>query len=398
MKKLLFSWAIAMICILPSLQAQVIDQSTGEAQNQVDSSMLANPNISPFTNFDFNLKRKLEAIPATVPLPYNEYVQSYIDIYAKQKDKMGRMLGKAQHYFPIFEKALASHQIPEEIKYLAIIESALDPHAVSRVGATGLWQFMYGTAAGFGLQMNNYVDERKDPIQASYAAAAYFKDAYAEFGDWLLAIAAYNCGKGNVNRAIDRSGSRDFWEIRNFLPAETRNYVPAFIAALFVLKNSSDYAIQAIPSNLAIKTDVIAVNNYVSLSDIAKSIGQDENLIYSLNPAYKKKIVNGSPEQARHIILPQFDLAYYADLYAVLDQDLNVDKRTYLAKTDDVRDLKKMKAAAKPKYLTYKVKSGDTLSEIAARFKGASVAAIKKVNGLSKSVIKPGMILKIMTL
>ncbi|RZK49581.1 MAG: LysM peptidoglycan-binding domain-containing protein [Pedobacter sp.] len=391
-----------MIIFPFQLFAQGIVNTPNGASTTVDTSMVPNTSVNLFANYNFELKEKLSALQKTVPLPYNEFVQNYIDIYARQKDKMGKMLGKAQHYFPIFEKALKSLNIPEEIKYLAIIESALDPHAVSRVGATGLWQFMYGTASGYGLQMNNFVDERKDPIQASYAAAAYFKDAYDELGDWLLAIAAYNCGKGNVNRAIDKAGSRDFWEIRPYLPNETRNYVPAYIAALYVLKNSPEYAIQLQTSHLPVETDVIAVNTFVSLTEISEALGEDESLIIALNPSYKKKIVNGTPENPRYLILPKVDVHDYAQLYALLEKDLAVDKQIIIAKTDDVRDLRKMKAAtaakAKSKYVTYKVKSGDTLSGIAAKFKGVSVAAIQKVNGLSKSVIQPGMILKIMTL
>lgn len=143
-------------------------------------------------------------------------MQNYIDIYAGRKDMMGKMIGLSSYYFPIFEKALKSYNIPEEIKYLPIIESSMNPHAVSRVGATGLWQFMFATAKGYGLNMDNFVDERKDPIQASYAAAAYFRDAYEELGDWLLAIAAYNCGMGNVNRAIAKADSRDFGKSEGF--------------------------------------------------------------------------------------------------------------------------------------------------------------------------------------
>ena len=154
------------------------------------------------------------------------------------------MLGLSDYYFPIFEKALKANDIPEEIKYLPIIESSMNPQAVSRVGATGLWQFMFATAKGYGLKMDSFVDERKDPIQASYAAAAYFRDAYAELGDWLLAIAAYNCGRGNVDRAIKKANSRDFWDIRPFLPMETRNYVPAFIAAVYVMNFSKAHDIE----------------------------------------------------------------------------------------------------------------------------------------------------------
>ncbi|MBC7418429.1 MAG: lytic transglycosylase domain-containing protein, partial [Pedobacter sp.] len=214
-------------------------------------------------------KLRLDSIQNTVPLPYNEYVQHYIDIYSKRKDMFGKMLGLSNYYFPIFEKALAAYDVPKEIKYLTIIESEMNPNARSRVGATGLWQFMFATGKAYGLKIDNYVDERKDPIQASYAAATYFRDAYDELGDWLLALAAYNCGKGNVDRAIAKSGSRDFWEIRPYLPKETRNYVPAYIAAVYVMNYSSTHQITPQACNLYMKTDTVLVNKFISLPQLA---------------------------------------------------------------------------------------------------------------------------------
>src|SRR6202007_2143582 len=163
------------------------------------------------------------------------YVQAEIDNYLSQKSDVGRELGLAKYYFPIYEKAFREAGIPDEIKYLSIVESQLNPVATSRAGATGLWQFLGSTARIYGLKMDNYVDERRDPIQSSYAAAAYLKDAYQEFGDWLLAIASYNCGKSNVIRAIEKAGANDFWSIRQYLPVETRGYVPAYIAITYVM-------------------------------------------------------------------------------------------------------------------------------------------------------------------
>ena len=180
-------------------------------------------------------KLRLDSIQKDVQLDYNEFVQTYIDTYSRHKDEMGRVLGLSQYYFPIYEKAFREAGIPEEIKYLSIVESKLDPTAVSRVGATGPWQFMAATAKLYGLNMNNYVDDRRDPVQASYAAAAYLKDAYMMFGDWLLAIASYNCGKSSVERAVAKAGSLDFWAVRQYLPTETRNYVPAFIGVAYVM-------------------------------------------------------------------------------------------------------------------------------------------------------------------
>lgn len=406
-------------------------------------------------------KLRLDSIKQTVPLDYNEYVQSYIDIYVKRKNMYADMLGLSSYYFPIFEKALKSYNIPTEIKYLSIVESSLNPHAVSRVGATGLWQFMFGTAKAYGLNMDNFVDERKDPIQASYAAAAYFKDAYEELGDWLLAIAAYNCGKGNVNRAIDKAGSRDFWEIRRFLPAETRNYVPAFIAAVYVMKYAKTHQIQAKATPFVFKTDTIQVRNFVALSDVANAINHTEETLIALNPSYKKKIVNGTATAPKRVVIPNPEHQYYEQLFDVLNRDVDIDKEIILASTDDVRDLRKKakpkkaekasgilvhkvlpgqnltiiahkygvevqdlkvwnklsalsivpgqklkiyKEGAAPKlapkakaaFVSYKVKQGDTLSSIAEKFEGITVASLKQANGLKTAKIAEGMILKVM--
>jgi membrane-bound lytic murein transglycosylase D len=445
MKKLILSLSCFILFAVSSLKAQ---------------DTTAVPIIDPvgFYNYNFTYKSRLDSVQQIVPLTYNEYVQNFITVYSKRKDMMGKMLGLTNYYFPIFEKALAAYHIPNEIKYLPIIESSMNPHAISRVGATGLWQFMFGTAKAYGLNMDNFVDERKDPIQASYAAAAYFRDAYDELGDWLLAIAAYNCGKGNVTRAMAKAGSRDFWEIRKFLPKETRDYVPAFIAALYVMKHADAHDIVAQKSPLHQKTDTIHVNHFVSLTDVAKALDLDDEVLLSLNPSYKKKIVNGTLSMPKRMVLPSVDQYKYAQLYEVLNNDIETAREIILASTDDVRELRKkpiikapskityhrvsagqnlgsiadrygvevqdikvwnklksttivigqslkihkegpaLKPTAKPNYFTYKVKAGDTLSAIAEKFDGATVASIKKTNGLSKATLQPGMLLKIVSL
>lgn len=413
-----------------------------------------------FYNQNFTHKLRLDSIQKTVPLSYNEYVQNFIDVLGKQKNRMGKMLGLSGYYFPIFERALKAYNIPDEIKYLPIIESSMNPHAISKVGATGMWQFMFGTAKAYGLNMDNFVDERKDPIEASYAAAAYFRDAYEELGDWLLAIAAYNCGKGNVTRAIDKAGSRDFWEIRKFLPKETRDYVPAFIAAVYLMNYADQHGIATQNAGINFKTDTIQVNHFVALADVAKAINYEETTLSSLNPSYKKQIVNGTELSPKRIILPQVEQAVYAKLYDVLNNDVEIGREIVLASTDDVRDLRKLAAkkkqlvqpksniykvkpgqnlaiiadlhkvevqdlkvwnnlksntvipgqslkihgsknarVAKPiekaEFVIYKVKVGDTLSGIAEKFEGATVASIKRTNKLTKAALQPGMVLKI---
>lgn len=352
-----------------------------------------------FYNQNFTHKLRLDFIQKTVPLSYNEYVQNFIDVLGKQKNRMGKMLGLSGYYFPIFERALKAYNIPEEIKYLPIIESSMNPHAISKVGATGMWQFMFGTAKAYGLNMDNFVDERKDPIEASYAAAAYFRDAYEELGDWLLAIAAYNCGKGNVTRAIDKAGSRDFWEIRKFLPKETRDYVPAFIAAVYLMNYADQHGIATQNAGINFKTDTVQVNHFVALADVAKAINYEEATLSSLNPSYKKQIVNGTELSPKRIILPQVEQALYVKLYDVLNNDVEVGREIILASTDDVRDLRKLASAKKktvilPKSNVYKVKPGQNLTIIADLHK-VEVQDLKVWNNLKSNTVIPGQSLKI---
>lgn len=462
-KKLLFASICACLGIISysSAQQTLKLDSLPKIRNNIfiNTDTVAVPAVSenPLTmGQNFIYKLRLDSIAKTVPLPYNEYVQQYIDIYAKRKDMFGKMMGLSSYYFPIFDKALKDYNIPQEIKYLTIVESQMNPHAISRVGATGIWQFMFGTGKAYGLKMDNFVDERKDPIQASYAAAAYFRDAFEELGDWLLAIAAYNCGKGNVNRAIDKAGSRDFWVIRQFLPKETRNYVPAFIAAVYVMNYSHKHQITAQASNMFLKTDTVQTTRFVSLATLARVLNIEESAMMALNPSYKKKIVNGTDDEPKRIVMPKLRDIDYAGIYDVLNnQEVEVDMKVVAASTDDVRDLRKQKnksvtasavvfhkvtsgqslttiadkfgvevqdlrvwnglksktlvpgqrlkiyaknhkpLKAPSSFFSYKVKMGDTLSEIAERFDGATVQSIRRDNNLSKAGLQAGMILKI---
>jgi membrane-bound lytic murein transglycosylase D len=466
MRKLILTFLSAVMALSTSAQIPVKLQNDTILKRLTQAPLtdtLAVPQIEQPLLLGQSLlyKLRLDSIKQTVPLDYNEYVQSYIDIYTKRKAMYGDMLGLSSYYFPIFEKALKSYNIPTEIKYLSIVESSLNPHAVSRVGATGLWQFMFGTAKAYGLNMDNFVDERKDPIQASYAAAAYFKDAYEELGDWLLAIAAYNCGKGNVQRAIDKAGSRNFWDIRRFLPRETSNYVPAFIAAVYVMKYADAHQIAPKAAPFSFKTDTVLVRNFVSLADVATAINHKEETLCTLNPSYKKKIVNGTGIAPKRLVIPRTDYRYYPQLFEILNRDIDIDKEVILASTDDVRDLRKkalpkkelpqpklivhkvlpgqnltaianqykvevqdlkvwnklvaatiipgqklkiypdtvpqkITLKAKPSFVSYRVKQGDTLSSIAEKFDGITVASLKQANGLKSAKITEGMVLKVM--
>jgi len=378
-------------------QAQLIRLPGDSLKADTDTVQVPAVQSFGFYNYNFAYKARLDSIQNSVPLSYNEYVHQFIDIYSRRKEMIGRMLGLSKYYFPIFEKALQAYRIPSEIKYLPIIESAMNPHAVSRVGATGLWQFMFGTAKGYGLNMDNFVDERKDPIQASYAAAAYFRDAYDELGDWLLAIAAYNCGKGNVTRAIEKAGSRDFWQIRSFLPRETRDYVPAFIAALYVMNYAGKHQIETQRAEMPVRTDTIHVHHYVALADVSKALGVNEDLLFSLNPSYKKKVVNGTLLSPKRIIMPAVDYHQYEALYEVLNTDIETDREIILASTDDVRELRKKMPAIKVnpvKVQYHTVAKGQNLSIIAEKY-GVEVQDLKVWNKLKSLTIVPGQKLKV---
>ena len=228
---------------------------------------------------------RLSRMPTIMEMAHNDVVQKFIDRYSgRLRHSISYMLGASNFYMPIFEQALETYQMPLELKYLPIIESALNPKAVSRVGATGLWQFMLATGRQYGLQVNSLVDERRDPIKSSYAAARYLKDLYRIFGDWNLVIAAYNCGPENINKAIRRSnGEKDYWQIYPYLPKETRGYVPAFIAANYIMTYYSQHNICPMTTRLPAKTDTIMVNKNVHLEQIAAVLGINIDLLRSLN-------------------------------------------------------------------------------------------------------------------
>ncbi|MGN8071329.1 lytic transglycosylase domain-containing protein [Mucilaginibacter sp. SG564] len=334
-------------------------------------------------------ERRLDSISKDIPLEYNEYVQSYIDLYMQNRDEMGQVIGLSKYYFPIYEKAFHDAGIPEEIKFLSIVESKLDPNAVSRVGATGPWQFMFTTAKLYGLNMDSYVDERRDPIQATYAAAAYLKDAYQEFGDWLLAIASYNCGKSNVERAVEKAGANDFWSARQYLPAETRGYVPAFIAVNYIMHYFNKHNIVPQGCNFSLKTDTVMVKKYVALSSISQALKVNINELAILNPAYRRLIVNGSPKLPRRLILPQVAKENYAVLYNVLnggDAAAPEPKVSYASYTENKPE-RKMPSR-------HRVRKGETLASIADKF-GVEVQDLKVWNHLKSNRAPVGVSIKV---
>ena len=269
-----------------------------------------NPVFTPEEYID-----RLRRMPTVMEMGYNDIVQRFIDRYmARLRHSVSYMLGATNFYVPIFEEALEAYQVPLELKYLPVIESALNPRAVSRVGATGLWQFMLGTGKQYGLEVNSLVDERRDPVRSSYAAARYLRDLYRIFGDWNLVIAAYNCGPGNINKAIHRSGGeKDYWRLYPYLPAETRGYVPAFIAANYAMTYYCEHGICPMSTKLPLETDTVVVDRDVHLEQIAKVLDLDIEMLRSLNPQYRRDIVPGATKKYA-IRLPMADTGRFIDM------------------------------------------------------------------------------------
>ena len=297
---------------------------------------------------------RLSRIPSVMELAYNDVVQRFIDRYTgRLRYSVSYMLGAMNFYMPIFEEALEAYQLPLELKYLPIIESALNPKAVSRVGATGLWQFMIGTGKQYGLEVNSLVDERRDPVKSSYAAARYLKALYKIFGDWNLVIAAYNCGPENINKAIRRAraangktqegdvltpADKDYWHIYPYLPAETRGYVPAFIAANYIMTYYCEHNICPMTTRLPAQTDTIVVKRNVHLEQVAAVLGLDADMLRSLNPEYRRDIIPGLTKPSA-IRLPLADAGRFIDnedsIYNYRADEL-LNKRLEVTINDDV--------------------------------------------------------------
>ena len=294
---------------------------------------------------------RLYRMPCIMEMAYNDVVQKFIDRYSgRLRHSISYMLGASNFYMPIFEEALEAYQLPLELKYLPIIESALNPKAVSRVGAAGLWQFMPATGKQYGLKLNSLVDERRDPVKSSYAAARYLSDLYKIFGDWNLVIAAYNCGPENINKAVRRavaaekdpetnaSALKDYWHIYPYLPRETRGYVPAFIAANYIMTYYSLHNICPMTTRLPAKTDTVMVSRNVHLEQVAEVVGMNIDLLRSLNPMYRHDIVPGATEPSS-IRLPMTEVSRFIDLedsiYNYKSDEL-LNKRVEVEINDDV--------------------------------------------------------------
>ncbi len=262
------------------------------------------------------LMDRISKIPSVVPLSYNAIVRRYIEMYTEKRAELVKnMLGLADYYFPIFEQIFDYYQIPEELKYLSVIESALNPRAYSRARAVGLWQFMYGTGKLYGLTINSYVDERLDPLKSTYAAARFLKDLYRRYGDWTLAIAAYNCGPGNVNKAIRRSGGKtNYWDIYFYLPRETRGYVPAYIAAAYIMNYYPEHNFTPKDIDLPLMNDTIMINDFLHLEQVSHVLNIPIKELRDLNPQYRVDIIPATSSKPYPLRLPESKALEFIDL------------------------------------------------------------------------------------
>jgi len=341
-------------------------------------------------------KLRLSKMPCLMEMPYNPTVRSYIDLYTVRKRKQVEfMLGLSNYYFPLFEQVLGANNLPYELKYLSIIESALNTTIVSRMGAAGLWQLMIGTGRMYGLEINSLVDERLSPVKATNAAAHFLKDLYSIYGDWNLVIASYNCGPGNVNKAIRRSGGkRDYWAIYPFLPRETRGYVPIFIAANYTLNFAAEHNLCPAIVNMPALTDTVMVHQRVHLGQIAAVLNLPIEEVRLLNPQYRKDIIPGEikayalclPLNYANTFIDKFNevVSYKAD-------ELINNRRSEI---EIVQATATITPGGNGRVIYYKVKRGQNLGEIAAK-NGVSVNKLKKWNNIHGSSIRIGQRLKI---
>ena len=399
--------AIALLCGTICAQAQITKEELSEFPETMLSdmdSLYYDWQSKNFINLDENCRMlpegpivsdsvyidRLSRIPSIIEMPYNDVVKKYIEAYTgRLRNKVSFMLAAANFYMPMFEEALEAYDLPMELKYLPIIESALNPKAISRQRATGLWQFMLRTSQSYGLETNSLVEERFDPQKSTWAAVRYLKDLFDIYKDWNLVLAAYNCGPGNVNKAIRRAGgSTDYWELYPYLPKETRGYVPGFIAVNYVMTYYCEHGICPMDSQLPAVSDTVHINKDLHLQQVAGVCNIDIEQLRSLNPQYKKDLIPGKsrvyalrlPDNMATTFIEREDSIYAYEAKKYLN------KRTTVAVSDGSTNTKGAKY--------HKIKSGETLGGIAARY-GVSVKQIRNLNGISGNNIRAGKTIRV---
>jgi len=348
--------------------------------------------------------KRLAGIPSAIELTYNKQVRSYLDLYTKSRRKqVSIMLGLSDYYFPMIEAKLDAYGLPLELKYLPIIESALNPIAKSKAGAQGMWQFMLGTAKLYKLNVNSFIDERLDPERSTEVACRYLKELYTMFGDWHMVIAAYNCGPGNMMKAIQRAGGKkNYWDVFYYLPVETRGFVPAFIAATYIMNYAQDHGFYAVKPLMPIHSDTVLVRTEMHLGQVSEVLGVDLAILQMLNPKYRRKILPaaGGPYDLR---LPDEKITLFITYQ---DSIQNFKQSVYLAKNNmDKEPVRSSKSKTKTKgipdatvgkdgAITYIVKSGDNLGAIASKYK-VTINSIKDWNGLNSNNLSIGQSLTV---
>ena len=375
------------------------------------SDDIKNINIDEKVDYELStdlLKERLKAMDAKSPfnIEYNPGLENIIKSFLKNRKKsFERLMAISEYYFPMFEEAFAKQNVPLEIKYLAIVESALNPKAVSRMGATGLWQFMYQTGKQYNLKIDSYVDERSDPLKASEAAAQYMANMYTIFGDWDLVLASYNSGPGNVSKAIRRSGGQqNYWNIRKNLPQETQGYVPAFLATMYIYEYHKEHGIR--PDRATIKhfaTDTIMIKKQMSFAQISDLLDVPVTQLQVMNPSYKLNVVPSYEDQNHFLRLPKDKIAVFASnedkIYAYVQREVDRRERPFqvtkaIVATDTLNYTQQRITLPKTKY--YIVRRGDNLSEIASKY-DVTIADIKKWNKIRGNTVARGKSLKIFT-
>lgn len=427
MKRFAYIFAVVMLLVPAVVSAQnrpnspeaaaMADQFVNNYDSLLNSYVISKYASSAFrhraninTDYAFDqipdsvIARRLHSLHTVIPMTYNKEVRSYIRMYLnRMKNRLDVMLTLSEFYYPIFEESLARYNVPEELKHLTIVESAMNPQATSRVGAAGLWQFMYTTGKNYNLEVNSLIDERRDTYKASDAAAHYIHDLYKVFGDWHLAIAAYNCGPGNINKAIARSGGkRDFWQIYPYLPRETRGYIPAFIAATYIMNFYPEHGLHPKRVTIPLRTDTIMVERNMFFTYVSQYTGVEMDELRTLNPQYRVDFIPGEGH-SYPLCLPTDklnSLITWADTIFARSEDSIARRGTTVQTAAITTDEavapvpKKHRDRSSQGNAYHKVRRGETLTSIAAK-NGTTVSKLKKLNGLKSDVIREGQKLKV---
>ena len=377
-------------------------------RHHLDSVGMASGSQVQFSEDDVSIGHRIHRLQKTVPLEYNDQVKAYLDKYISRNYKpyMEKLLGLSEYYFPIYETVFEEMGIPNEVKYLSVVESSLNPHTLSTAGALGPWQFIYSTAKIYDLSMDGLYDERKDVFSSTYAVSRYLSEAYNEFNDWLLALASYNCGRGCVRRAITRSGMTNptYWELSPFLPRETRNYIPKYIAMTYALNHAELHGLSPQSTPLQSEYQVVMVDKHVNIANVANAVGHSVDILKEFNPAFKKNTVNGTVESPKRLVIPKHELRNDSLLYLALNNQTVSPQNTNGAQAENnvdtrlaanVNKAKTSTSTPKAKYVVHTVRRGDTLSGIATKYRGATIRRLRADNNIKGSHLSIGQKIKV---